>query len=157
MLEEMVVEIPWGASYLLQYLAEKPFTYYKVAPPNDAKLKPLAPFDNRYKGAVYFLTDGRASSTTGQLLALAKQHNTGTIIGEESNGAVFYTAAQKMFSLKNTGVFYSIGRVTHITNVDSVSENRGVLPHHYCVQTIEDYLLDVDTPLEYTMKLIQNK
>lgn len=147
----------WGASYLLQYLAEKPFTYYKVAPPNDAKLKPLAPFDNRYKGAVYFLTDGRASSTTGQLLALAKQHNTGTIIGEESNGAVFYTAGQKMFSLKNTGVFYSIGRVTHITNVDSVSENRGVLPHHYCVQTIEDYLLDVDTPLEYTMKLIQNK
>lgn len=54
-------------------------------------------------------------------------------------------------------MFYSIGRVTHITNVDSVSENRGVLPHHYCVQTIEDYLLDVDTPLEYTMKLIQNK
>lgn len=147
----------WGASYLLQYLAESPFTYFKVAPTNDAKLKPLAPFDNRFNGNIYFLTDGRAGSTTGQLLALAKHHKIGIIIGEESNGGIFYTGGQRMLRLTNTGVFYFVGSVAHVTNVDSISDESGVLPHHHSVQTIEDYLSDVDTSLEYTMELIRKK
>ena len=147
----------WATAYLLQYLAESPFTYFKIAPSNDAKLKPLTPFDNRFKGEIYFLTDGRSGSSTGQLLALAKHHNIGTIIGEESNGGIFYTGGQKMFCLTNTGVFYYVGRFTHVTNVDSISDKRGVSPHFYNVQTIEDYLRDVDTSLEYTMELIKKK
>ena len=147
----------WASAYLLQYLAESPFTYFKAAPTNDAKLKPMSPFDNRFKGDIYFLTDGRAGSTTGQLLALAKHNKIGIIIGEESNGGIFYTGGQKILRLTNTGVFYFVGRVAHITNADSISDESGVLPHHYSVQTIEDYLRDVDTSLEYTMELIQKK
>ena len=147
----------WGASHLLQYLIETPFTYFKAAPANDAKLKPLSPFDNRFKGDVYFLTDGRAGSTTGQLLALAKHHKIGIIVGEESNGGIFYTGGQKIFRLKNTGVFYLVGRVTHVTNADSISIESGVLPHHYSVQTIEDYLKEIDTAKEFTLKLIESK
>ncbi len=145
----------WAAAYLFRYLAKNTFTYFKHAPSNSPGLKPLAPFDNRFKGDIYFLTDGRAGSTTGQLLALTKHNNIGTIIGEESNGGIFYTGGQKMFRLKNTGVFYLVSRVAHITNADSISDESGVLPHHYSVQTIEDYLLGVDTSLEYTLELIQ--
>ena len=145
----------WGAAYLLQYLSKKPFTYFKDAPKSDAKLKPLYPLDNGFKGDIYFLTDGRAGSTTGQLLALAKHNKIGTIIGEESNGGIFYTGGQKIFRLTNTGVFFMVGRVPHITNADSISDKAGVSPHHYSVLTIEDYLRDVDTPLEYTLGLIK--
>lgn len=147
----------WGASHLLQYLADSPFTYFKSAPEGNIKLEPLAPFNDRFKGDTYFLTDGRAGSTTGQLLALVKHHNIGTIIGEESNGGIFYTGGQRMFRLKNTGVFYIVGRVAHVTNADSISDESGVLPDHYSVQTIEDYLNDIDTSLEYTVRLIQKK
>lgn len=144
----------WGASHLLQYLAKKPFTYFIVAPDNSPKLKPLNPFENRFKGHVYFLTDGRAGSTTGQLLAIAKHNKIGIIIGEESNGGIFYTGGQRIFRLTNTGVFYVVGRFTHVTNADSISDESGVLPHHYSVLTVEDYLNDIDTSLEYTMELI---
>lgn len=144
----------WGASHLLQYLAEHPFTYFKVAPDNSPKLKPLNPFENRFKGNVYFLTDGRAGSTTGQLLAIAKHNKIGIIIGEESNGGVFYTGGQRIFRLTNTGVFYVVGRFTHVTNADSISDEAGVLPDYYSVLTVEDYLNDIDTSLEYTMELI---
>ncbi len=147
----------WAAAYLLQYIAKRPFTYFKVAPSNDKKLKPLNPFKDNYKGQVYFLTDGRAGSSTGQLLALTKHYNMGTIIGEESNGGIFYTGGQKMFRLTNTGLFYFVGRFTHITHADSISDESGVIPHYYSVQTIEDYLRGVDTAIAYTLKLIETK
>ncbi|WP_460219394.1 S41 family peptidase [Psychroserpens sp. MEBiC05023] len=147
----------WGASHLLQYLIKKPFTYFKVAPHNDRKLKPLDPFETIYKGNIYFLADGRSGSTTGQLLALAKHHNIGTIIGEESNGSIFYTGGQRMFYLKNTSVFYLVSSATHINDIDSMSEERGVFPHHYSIQTIEDYLNGIDTTLEYTLELVEKE
>ncbi len=147
----------WGAAHVLQYLVKTPFTYFKVAPLNDSKLQPLKPFKTTYKGNVYFLTDGRSGSTTGQLLALAKHHNLGTLIGEESNGGIFYTGGQQMFCLKNTNVFYLVGRFTHINDVDSISQERGVQPHHYSVRTIEDWLNGIDTTLKYTLELINKE
>jgi hypothetical protein len=59
-----------------------------------------------------------------------------------------------MNRLTNTGVFFMVGRVNHITNADSISEERGVFPDHYIVQTLEDYLKDTDTVMEYTLGLI---
>lgn len=144
----------WGAAHLLRYLAKNPFTYFKVAPQGSEKLKPLEPFKNTYQGHVYFLHDGRSGSTTGQLLALAKHHRIGTLIGEESNGGIVYTGGQRMNRLTNTGIFYLVGRVNHITNAPSVSEERGVFPNHYIVQTLEDFLTHTDTVMEYTIKLI---
>lgn len=146
-----------GAAYVLQYLAKQPFTYYKVAPRNSRKLKPLNPFKGTYQGNVYILSDGRSGSTTGQFLAFTKHHNIGTLVGEESNGAIFYTGGQKMFRLKNTGVFYLVGRYIHINNIDSISEKRGVLPHHYSVQTVNDYLNGIDTTLNYVLDLINKE
>ena len=147
----------WGASHLLQYLVNRPFTYFKVAPPNSRNLKQSEPFETTYKGNVYFLADGRSGSTTGQLLALAKHHNVGTIIGEETNGSIFYTGGQRTFRLSNTDVFYLVSRVTHINDIDSMSEERGVFPHHYSIQTIEDYLNGIDTTLKYTLELIDKE
>ncbi len=144
----------WGAAHLLRYLAKKPFTYFKEAPLGSEKLKPLNPFENTYQGHVYFLHDGRSGSTTGQLLALAKHHRIGTLIGEESNGGIVYTGGQRMNRLTNTGVFYMVGRVNHITNAPSVSEERGVFPDHYVVQTLEDFLTHTDTIMNYVIKLI---
>ena len=143
----------WATAYLLQYLAKKPFTYFKEAP-SSPKLKPLEPFKNRYKGRVYFISDGRSGSSTGQLLALAKHHEIGDIIGEESNGGILYTGGQKMYQLPNTGVFYAIGKFKHVTMVNSISDEGGVLPHHQSIQTIEDYFNGIDTAKTFTLEQI---
>lgn len=146
-----------GAIHLLRYLMKKSFTYYKVAPENMQGLQPMEPYDNSFEGDLYVLSDGRSGSTTGQFLALVKHHKTGTIIGEESNGSIFYTGGQKLFSLSNTEVFYFVGRITHINDIDSISEERGVMPDYESVQTLEDYFEGLDTTLNFALNLIQQK
>lgn len=144
------------AVYLLQYLVEKPFVFKKLSEGSNIAGKSFEPFENNYKGKTYFLIDGEGHSTTGHLLAHIKEKQLATIIGEELGGNHFCTGGQRWFKLKNTEVFYLVGRFTNITTADSFDVYRGIMPDHFITQNIEDYLNDNDTVMEYTLKLIQN-
>ena len=144
-------------TYLLRYLANEAFIYMKVSDGSNMAHKSFEPFDNRYKGNVYFLIDGEGSSTTGHILSIVKDLKLGTIIGEELGGNHFCVGGQRPFKLANTSVFYSVGRYTNITDVNAESDDRGVMPDYFVKESIQDYLNDVDTVMEYTMELIQKK
>lgn len=145
------------ATYLLRYLYQQPFVYKKLSEASNIAQKTFKPFKNNFKGKAYFLIDGEGGSTTGHLLAHVKQAKLATIIGEELGGNQFCTGGQKRFKLKNTDVFYTIGRYTHITTADAFDVNRGIMPDHFVTQSIEDYLNDKDTVMEYTLELIQKQ
>ena len=62
-----------SGEYILRYLAKKPFIYKKVADGGSSVVdKFFEPFENRYKGNVYFLIDGEGISTTGHILSIVK-------------------------------------------------------------------------------------
>jgi len=143
--------------YLLKHLINEPFIYKTVAEGDtDLENKSFEPFESRYKGKLYFLIDGEGGSTTGHILSFVKELKLATIIGEELGGNQFCTGGQKLFKLKNTDVFYSVGRYTNITQaIGSSSDDRGVMPDHFVTQNIQDYLNEVDTVMEFTLELTQ--
>ena len=143
--------------YLLQYLVKEPFVYKKLAEGSNMAGKSFKPFENRFNDEIYFLIDGEGGSTTGHILSFVKQRKLATIIGEELGGNHFCTGGQRPFKLSNTGVFYWVGGYTNISSADGFPDNRGIMPDYFVTQNIEDYLNDVDTVMDYTIKRIQEK
>lgn len=142
--------------YLLRYLAKEPFVYFKSSAFNEKK-ESFKPFENRFNGEVYGIIDGDGGSTTGHFMSLVKHLNLATLVGEELGSNQFCTGGQIGFRLPNTEIFYAVGRYTYVTTADSVSDERGVMPDYHVVQSINDYLNNIDTVLEYTKVLIDNE
>ena len=61
---------------------------------------------------------------------------------------------KKMLRLPHTGIIYTVGRNTYETIATSFPVDRGIMPDHVVIPAIDDYLNNVDTVMEYTIKLI---
>lgn len=148
--------------YLLQYLAQKPFIYYSKAE-FEGKSQPLygeneiKPFENRYKGRLWFLIDGVGNSTTGHFMSLVKTWKLGPIIGEELGSNQFCSAGQKICRLKNTHMLVFIADNTHESTATSLPDETGILPDYQVSQSIEDYFAEQDAVKEYALELIRGK
>ena len=146
--------------YLLQHLMNKPFTYYSKVESEGKTDKSYGeeifhPLENRFKGNVYFLIDGKGNSTTGHFMSLVKVHNLGTIIGEELGSNQFCTAGQTLFRLSNTKLVVSSANNTHVSTASKLPDEIGILPDFYVSQSIDDYLNKVDAVKNYALKLIR--
>ena len=145
---------PEASIYLLQYLVDSPFTYF----PNREKINGggvRLPKEHRFKGNQYYLIDGHGNSTTGHFMAMVKKMELGTIIGEELGSNQFCTAGQTIFKLKNTRLeFYSANNSNRVA-VNSLPDERGILPEHNVDQSIDDYLNKVDVVKDYVVHLIK--
>lgn len=136
--------------YLLKYLAKKPFAYldsYGIQ----------APFEDRYNGTLFFLIDGHGKSTTGHFMALAKELELGTIVGEELGSNQFCTAGQTVLRLTNTKLVYYVANTTsRLANIN-LPDEKGILPDYEIIQNLDDHLNSVDTVKEFAFELITNK
>jgi hypothetical protein len=166
-IENLIIDVRYNGGgsqypsiYMLQHLMDKPFTYYSKSE-FEGKTDVLYgedviyPLENRFKGKVYFLIDGKGNSTTGHFMSLVKTHNLGTIIGEELGSNQFCTAGQTMFRLKNTKLVVSSANNTHISTATTLPDDKGILPVFFVSQNIDDYLNKVDAVKNYTLKLIR--
>ena len=142
--------------HLLRYPSQKPFTYFSSAQYGE-KLDEVQPFKNVFKGKVYITMDGNGGSTTGHFMSLVKQLKLATLVGEELGSNQFCTGGQKRLRLPNTGITYGVARNTYVTTATSLSIDRGIMPDHEVVQSIDDYLNNVDTVMEYTLQLIKEQ
>lgn len=148
--------------HLLRYLMAKPFLYYSTSEFAGKTEKIdgeeiVAPFENRFKGKLYFLIDGNGQSTTGHFMSLVKVFKLGTIVGEELGSNQFCSAGQKICRLTNTKLEYYVADNTHESTATSLPDEVGILPDHYVTQSIEEYLGKVDAVKAYTLKLIKSK
>jgi C-terminal processing protease CtpA/Prc len=146
--------------YLLQHLIDKPFTYYSKVESEGKTAKSYGeevfyPNENRFKGKVYFLIDGKGNSTTGHFMSLVKANQLGTIIGEDLGSNQFCTAGQTLCRLKNTKVVISIANNTHISTATSLPDEKGITPDIYLTQTIDEYLNRVDAVKNYALELVK--
>ena len=144
---------PEASIYLLRYLTEKPFIYFPdVEPIRGGGIQ--EPFNNGFKGHIYFLIDGWGNSTTGHFMAMIKEMGIGTIIGEELGSNQFCTAGQTIFKLKNTRLQFESANNQNRVSVTSLPDERGILPDHYVQQNIHEYLHRIDAVKNYAMGLI---
>ena len=144
--------------HLLQYLAKQPFTYLAQEADGTDFKNEVSPFSLAFKGKLYVLIDGEGTSTTGHFLSLVKQKKMATLIGEEAGSNFICTANQKRgVALSNTGITYSVARNTYFTTAQNFPKDRGILPDHNIVQSVQDFLNNRDTVLNYTLELINNE
>ncbi len=130
---------PEASIYLLRYLVSKPFVYFpEVETIRGGGLQ--EPISNGFRGQTYFLIDGWGKSTTGHFMAMVKEKEIGTIIGEELGSNQFCTAGQTIFKLKNTRLQFHSANNENRVNVSSLKDERGILPDHHIQQNIHEYL-----------------
>jgi tetratricopeptide (TPR) repeat protein len=144
---------PEASIHLLQYLANRSFTYF----PDVASIRGggiREPYKNAFDGQLHFLIDGRGNSTTGHFMAMVKDLNLGTIIGEELGSNQFCTAGQTIFKLNNTRMQFYAANSNNRVSVKDFPDERGILPDHYIYQNIDHYLNKVDVVKNYTLDLI---
>ena len=155
---------PEASIHLLKYLLEKPFTYYsriegKNKTPDDPKFAGESieyPFENRYKGNLYFIIDGHGASTTGHFMSIVKYFELGTIVGEELGSNQLCTAGGSSCRLKNTRIDYYVADITCVSLATTLPEDRGIMPDHVVIQNIDDYLNNVDAVKNFTLGLIKD-
>lgn len=168
-IKNLIIDVRWNGGgsqmasiHLLRYLSPKPFVYYSNAQFEGKTDKiegeeTFTPFENRYKGKVFFMMDGLGNSTTGHFMSLAKVLNLGPIVGEELGSNQFCSAGQKVCRLKNTKLVYYVANNTHESSATALPDETGILPDHYVSQSIEDYLNAIDRVKAFTIRLAQGK
>ncbi|RKN79407.1 S41 family peptidase [Ulvibacterium marinum] len=145
----------FNGAHLLRYLSSETFTYFlRNEYADEEQFNPMNPFENQFEGNIYILQNAGCGSTTGHFLSLVKSNNIATLIGEESGGT--YTCNDYSFSLelKNTGITTRIARSTFTTTAENLPKDKGIVPDHNVVQSIQDFLRGQDTVMEYTFDLI---
>ncbi len=168
-IKNLIIDVRWNGGgsqmasiHLLRYLSPKPFVYYGNVQFEGKTSKiegeeSYNPFENRFKGNLFFMMDGLGNSTTGHFMSLAKVLHLGTIVGEELGSNQFCSAGQKVCRLKNTKLVYNIANNTHETTATALPDETGILPDHYVGQSIDDYLNGVDRVKVFTIQLVQQQ
>ena len=149
---------PFCGSYLLQYIANKPYTYFHKDVPwySDLK-KTIQPNPNGFKKKPYILINGFCFSTTGHFCSIVKENNFGIFVGDETGGTYTCNDNSKNFTLKNTKLILRVARGTYYTSASSLTNKHGIIPDHYVIPDIDNILNNTDTVLNYTLKLIEKE
>lgn len=149
---------PFCGSYLLQHIADKPYTYFRKDARWYSKLKKtIQPNPNGFKNRPYILTNGLCFSTTGHFCSLVKENNFGILVGDETGSTYTCNDNSKIYTLKNTKVLFKVARNTYKTTASTLTNEHGIKPEHYVFPNVDNYLTNKDTVLNYTLSLIEKK
>lgn len=150
--------------YLLSYLLDKPFSVVKeyncvenneVKHCNGPSLGQHNPKANNFKGKLYVLINGGSFSNSGIVSSCLQANNRATFIGQETGGNPNVIAGFiKDIKLPNTKIQVQVPTKQFVIT-DKVNNNgQGVLPTHKIEPNLIDIINNIDTELEYTIKLI---
>ncbi len=149
---------PVCGSYLLQYIANKPYTYFHEDVKGYRKLKKtIQPNPNAFKNKPYILTNGLCTSTTGHFCSLVKENNLGIFIGDETGATYTCNAYDKFIILENTKLLLRVARQICKTPASTLTNKHGIIPDHYVIPNIDNILNNTDTVLNYTLRLIEKE
>jgi Peptidase family S41 len=116
------------------------------------------PKANRFKGKIYFLTNGASASTTAEFSAVAHSNKLGVFIGEETGGN--YTGGNGgqfiSLALPDTKIQVGVPLLYYDNAVNKpLLEGRGTIPDYFVPYNIKDVLTGTDTQLNFTFDLIK--
>jgi len=151
---------------LYRYLSAKPFRYYaslnttKHLVTDHPNLNVQQPEENNFKGKVEFLIGGKSFSGAAEFSSIAKSNARGLFIGEETAGGYYgNTSGSKIaLELPNTRIRVNIPLTKYVMAVKKAKyKDRGILPDHTVVPTINDYLQHKDVQMDLALKLINKR
>jgi hypothetical protein len=117
----------------------------------------FSPKKKRFKGNIYFITDGGVTSASGMLMAILKNQKIGEIIGAETAGS-FYTGSNGVkVKLPNSGVLVEISQSAGSVSLkNEVNNGFGVLPDYPVTTTFNDILQGKDAEINLIKMLIKD-
>ena len=133
---------------------------FATKPEVNKGLKIQFPRNNRFKGEVYILMNGRSASTTAEFTAAMHINNLATFIGEESGGAYHGGNGGDFAELKlpNSKIVVNIPLVKYVMNSKEPNFiGRGTLPDFDVTSSMKDYLNLSDPQLNFALELIRKR
>ena len=147
---------PRIVSRLFGYLAKELQPYYDENTPHD-ELQDIIPWrEPHFDGNLYTIMSGYSFSATGQLLALLKYQDIGVFIGEESGGLYNLSFKAVEVELSNTGLRLLTTTETATIVVEGLTFDRGIMPDYEMYPTLDDFLYDEDSIMEFIINLINS-
>lgn len=153
--------------YLLKYLVAKPFKvvneYQKVKNGSLSKGKGPSmgfhsPNAKQFKGQIYVLLNGGSFSNSVIFSSCLRENTTAIFVGTESGGNPNVLAGYaKDFELPNTKIKVQVPTKRFIMTSLLNNNGSGLLPTYRVEPNIIDIINNIDTELEYTIKLMNEK
>ncbi len=109
-----------------------------------------------FAGRVFILENGRSFSATGEFMTAVYANKRGVFIGEESGAGITGNTSGIMVGLKldNSGIVVSIPMVGYYMAGDhGPHPERGIMPDHEVIPTVEDILAGRDPVMEFALGL----
>lgn len=119
--------------------------------------KPVEPL---YLGRIFILMNGSSFSGTGEFMSIAHYNRRAVFIGEESGAGYSGNTSGIMptLSLPNSGIRVVIPMLGYYMAVEGYEyPDRGILPDHEVIPTIQDLLNGRDPVMEYALELARKE
>jgi hypothetical protein len=129
----------------------------------NAEVNPdFQPKQHRFRGNLYLLISPRIASAGSMFAAMVRGNTNAVVIGEETMGGYYghtgHTAVE--YRLPNSGIHisFSIVDLVHDVPVKATQPpGRGIMPDYLVTQSLEDFLANRDTQMEFALKLIAGR
>ncbi|MGB0521800.1 MAG: S41 family peptidase [Flammeovirgaceae bacterium] len=163
-LEQLIIDVrgniggnPYCGQYLLAYLIDKPFIYFKQNHESYGSLSESYPPKKQSTNVQpCILIDGAGFSTTGHFLALVKANELATLVGEELGSSFSCNDNGTWVTLSKTKLRVRMARETVQVAVDGAAKKgRGILPHYEVRPTVDDWLQKKDVVLEKALEVLE--
>ncbi|WP_290701899.1 S41 family peptidase [Lacinutrix sp.] len=115
---------------------------------------------NKFSGKVYVIISPKTYSGGSEFSNMAYSNNKGIFVGQETGGGYFGNTSgygQELI-LPNSKIEINIPALQFIMNVEQkLPFGRGVIPNHTVISTFDQYLNNINAPLEYILEKIRNE
>ncbi len=120
------------------------------------------PNENAFKGQIYLLVNPKVASAASLFAALVAGNTNAIVVGQETGGGYYgHNGHTPMtYILPNSKFKYQFSIVNLNQDVPVKRKQpfgRGVLPDYNVEQTLSDFLNNIDTQMEFLLKLIDTK
>lgn len=118
------------------------------------------PREPHFSGRVFVLVDGGSFSATGEVASVLRAHNRVLFIGEETGAGRTGNSSGIMvgLTLPESGITITIPMVGYYMPIEpGPHPERGIMPDHEVVPTVEDLLTGRDAVMERALKLAEKE
>jgi len=115
---------------------------------------------NKFSGKVYVIISPITYSGGSEFSNMVYSNDKGIFVGQETGGGYFGNTSGyiKELTLPNSHIEIDIPALQFVMNVEQkLPFGSGVIPDHKVIPTFEQYLNNVNAPLEYILKQIENE
>ena len=109
-----------------------------------------------FNGSIYVLTSSMTYSTAGFFANVIKCYKIGTIIGSETGQPMIAYGDTYNYFLPNSNLSCGIAKQKFVLCC-ARTEGQGVIPDYIIRPNMTDKLKGVDTEMDFTLRLIENK